>query len=542
MRIRFDDVLLIDGTGADPVLGSLLAADGLIAAVLPGGAGGADLPADTVIDGHGLALCPGFIDTHSHSDLVILANPMVWPKLRQGVTTELFGQDGISMAPLPPSHVGAWRKNLAGLEGVCGDIPWDHRDTAGYLALLEERGVGVNAGYLVPHGNVRMEAMGLDARPATDAELEAMCGVLARELEAGGMGLSTGLIYPPCTYADGREMAALCRVAAEHGAPLVIHQRSEADDVLGSMREVLAWGRETGVHVHFSHFKLCGVYNADKFGAMLGLLDAARAEGLDVTFDQYPYVAGSTMLSAILPPWAHAGGTDALLARLRDPAAREKILRDVQTFPCDWDNFVAFAGLDGIFVTAVQSAANGDAIGKSLVELGAMRGTTPLEAALDIIEQEENGVSMVDFYGMEEHVEGFMARPEMNVCTDGLMFGKPHPRAYGAFARVLGLYARERGVLSLQEAVRKMTSQPARVFGIDRRGELRVGHHADLVLFDPARVRDVGDYTDPCRHPEGIELVMVNGVTAYGSARALGNERLAAAPSGAVLRRGRAGA
>lgn len=534
MRIRFDDALIFDGTGAAALHGMALVDGGQIAAVVPAGA---EAPAaDRVLDARGLALCPGFIDTHSHSDLVVLESPMLWPKLRQGVTTEIYGQDGISMAPLPRAYVGPWRRNLAGLEGISESIPWDHETTDGYLRLIEERGAGVNAGYLVPHGNVRMEAMGLEARTATDRELDAMCAILQRELDAGGLGLSTGLIYPPCTYSDTRELTALCAVAARYGRPLVIHQRSEADDILASMQEVLDIGRESGVHVHFSHFKLCGVYNEDKFEPMLGLLDRAHAEGLRVTFDQYPYVAGSTMLSAILPPWAHAGGTDTLLERLRDPGQRRRIVEDIGDTPSAWDNFVAFATIDGIFVTSVQTPANADAVGKSLRELAEMRGVPPLEAALDIILQEENGVSMVDFYGQEHHVERLLARPEMNVCTDGLMHGTPHPRTYGAFPRVLGKYVRQRGLMPLEEAVRKMTLQPAETFGIPGRGALRAGFHADLVLFDPSTVLDRGTYTDPRRHPDGIELVMVNGDIAYGSARVLGKEFLAEKPSGTVIR------
>lgn len=533
MRIFLDNALLIDGTGAALRSGGLLLDGQHIAALT---APGQRPEADHTADLDGLALCPGFIDTHSHTDLAILDAPMPWPKLRQGVTTEIFGQDGIAMAPLPAEHVGPWRRNLAGLEGVSDSIAWDHRDTAGYLRLLEERGVGVNVCALAPHGNVRMEAMGLGPETASPAQLERMCAVLERELEAGAFGLSTGLIYPPCTYADRRELTALCAVAARFGRPLVIHQRSEADAVLESMAEVLAVGRDSGVHVHFSHFKICGRNNADKFPKMLELLDQAREEGLRVTFDQYPYVAGSTMLSAILPPWAHAGGTDALLGRLRDPEARRRMLDDIATVPSAWDNFVDFASVDGIFVTNVQTPANAAAIGKSLVELGAMRGVAPLEAALDLILEEANGVSMVDFYGLEEHVEGFLARPEMNVCTDGLMHGKPHPRTYGAFARVLGKYSRERGILSLEEAVRKMTGQPARTFALPRRGLLREGYFADLVAFDPATVRDTGDYTDPCRHPTGIELVMVNGAVAHAGPRLDALPHWSGRPAGHVLR------
>lgn len=535
MRTFLDNALLVDGTGDAPRPGGLLVEDGRILALTRPGEAAA---ADRKVDLGGLALCPGFIDTHSHSDLAILDDPMPLAKLRQGVTTEIFGQDGISMAPLPLEFVGPWRRNLAGLEGVSDSIAWDHETTEGYLDLLEERGVGVNVCYLAPHGNVRMEAMGLGRDAADEAALERLCGVLRRELEAGAFGMSTGLIYPPCTYADARELTALCAVAAGFGRPLVIHQRSEADAVLESMAEVLDAGRESGVHVHFSHFKVCGRNNADKFPRMLEMLDAARAEGIEVTFDQYPYVAGSTMLSAILPPWAHAGGTDALLARLRDTEARRRILDDIADVPSSWDNFVDFASVEGIFVTNVLSEANRDAIGKSLVELGAMRGVPPLVAALDIILEESNGVSMVDFYGLPEHVEGFLARPEMNVCTDGLMHGKPHPRTYGAFPRVLGKYARERGILTLEEAVRKMTGRPAETFSITGRGLLREGFCADLVAFDPAVVRDVGDYTDPCRHPVGIELVMVNGAVAHAGEALAAVLPPTAAPSGRVLRAG----
>ena len=536
MRMHLDNALLVDGTGDAPRRGGLVIEDGRIAALTgPGEAA----RGDATVDLGGLALCPGFIDTHSHTDLAILDDPMPWPKLRQGVTTEIFGQDGISMAPLPAEHVGPWRRNLAGLEGVSESIGWDYATTDGYLDLLEERGVGVNVCYLAPHGNVRMEAMGLGQEVAGAAQLERMADVLRRELDAGAFGLSTGLIYPPCTYADRRELTTLCAVAAEYGRPLVIHQRSEADGVLESMAEVLDVARDSGVHVHFSHFKLCGKNNADKFPQMLRLLDEARAEGLDISFDQYPYVAGSTMLSAILPPWTHAGGTDALLERLAAPAERARILADIADVPSAWDNFVDFASVEGIFVTNVQTDANRDAIGKSLVELGEMRGKEPLVAALDIILEEANGVSMVDFYGLEEHVEALIARPEMNVCTDGLMHGKPHPRTYGAFARVLGKYSRERGLVPLEQAVYKMTGKPAATFAIPERGLLREGYHADLVAFDPALVRDTGDYTDPCRHPRGIELVMVNGRTAHAGealARALPPS---SAPAGRVLRAAR---
>lgn len=534
MRIRLQNSLLFDGTGAPAIPGAeiLIEEDRIIAV---GKIDIAPTASEVVIDLDGLAVCPGFIDTHSHSDLAILDDPMIEPKMRQGITTEFFGQDGISMAPLPHEYISRWRKNIAGLEGTSDSISWEYTDTKGYLNLLESSGVGVNACYLIPHGNVRMEAMGLGENQASESELAAMCDILQRELDAGGFGLSTGLIYPPCTYADNKELSALCRVAARNNVPLVIHQRSEADLIIESMQEVIDIGRETGVHVHFSHFKLCGKYNSDKVPLMLELLDEAKNRGINVSFDQYPYVAGSTMLSAILPPWAHAGGTEELLKRLADPTTRQKILNDINTTQCTWDNFVNFAGLDGISVTNVQTDKNRHTIGMTLIDLGKEKGTDPLTAALDLILEEENGVSMVDFYGLEDHVRQFMIRPEMNVCTDGLMHGTPHPRTFGAFPRVLGKYCREEGLMPMEEAIRKMTSQPATVFGITGRGTIAPDYLADIVVFDPETVRDVATFTAPRQHPDGIKLVMVNGQASYGdSDLSIEQKEL---PSGRVIRR-----
>lgn len=508
-RTLFVNALLVDGRGSPARPGTLLADNGVIAGldVSHEDAGSAA----RIVDLDGAALCPGFIDTHSHSDLVLLLDPHVPAKLRQGVTTEILGQDGIAMAPLPEAYVGPWRKNLAGLDGDSDEIGWDWETMDGYLSLLAEQGIGPNAGCLVPHGNARMEAMGLDARAASEAQVKAMTGILEREFDAGALGFSTGLIYIPCAYADRRELSALCAVAARRKKPLVIHQRSEADDILASMEEVLSLGRETGVHVHFSHFKLCGKNNAAKFAPLLALLDAAHAEGIAVSFDQYPYTAGSTMLSVILPPWAHDGGTDRLLARLADPGERARMRRDIASGLPGWDNFVDFAGTDGIFVTSVRTAGNAWTVGKNLDQIGEALGADPLDAAMDILLAEQNAVGMVDFYGIEEHVEALMQRPEMNVCTDGLLHGTPHPRAFGAFARVLGHYVRERRVLSLEEAVRKMTGKAAEVFGLSDRGVLEPGRKADLVAFDPEAVADTATYTAPRSHPSGIRLVCVNG-------------------------------
>lgn len=529
MSILFKNGTIVDGTGAPAFTGSVAVKDGKIVRVGQCEESGFD----RVIDAAGLVIAPGFIDSHSHSDLKILVEPFVEAKIRQGITTELFGQDGISLAPLPKQFIGPWRKNLAGLEGDSDAIDWGFETTDGYLRLLEKTGVGPNVSYLVPHGNIRMEAMGLDNRLATAEELERMRVITRREMEAGAFGLSTGLIYIPCAYSDTAELVELCKVIAEYDGVFAVHQRSEADTILESMEEIIHIGRESRVRIHFSHFKVCGKNNWDKIDRVIELLEQAQAEGQRVSFDQYPYVAGSTMLGVILPPWAHAGGTDQLLQRLQDPLARQKMVFDMENGLPGWDNFVEFAGLDQIYVTSVKTTANQDLIGKNLIEIGRMRGKSPFDATFDLLHDEENAVGMVDFYGTEEHIIRFLQRPEQNVCTDGLLGGKPHPRVFGAFPRILGKYVRQERVLSLEAAIHKMTGKTAAVLGLKDRGLVIESYCADLVLFDPETIIDRGTFIDPLQYPEGIAYVLINGsiVLEQGQPR----------PSlaGLVLRRGR---
>lgn len=527
MRTIIQNGSIVDGSGQPRYKSDLVIEDEHIAFIGTGHGG----TFDCVIDAEGLIVAPGFIDTHSHSDLEVMVNPYVEAKIRQGVTTELLGQDGISMAPLPKRYISPWRKNLAGLDGDSDELGWDYETTGDYLKALEEKGVGLNESYLVPHGNVRMEAMGLENRKPSPEQLERMRAIVRREMEAGAFGLSTGLIYMPCAYAETAELIELCKVVAEYDGAFVVHQRSEADSILTSMEEVIEIGRRSGVKIHFSHFKICGRKNWDRIDQMLGLLDKAKAEGIRTSFDQYPYIAGSTMLSAILPPWAHDGGTDNLMARLRNRELRERMIHDIECGIPGWDNFVDFAGLDKIFVTSVKTEGNHDLVGKNLVEIGSIRGEPALEAAFDLLLAEENAVGMVDFYGNEEHVARFLTRPEQNVCTDGLLGGRPHPRVFGSFPRVLGKYVREEQALTLEDAVRKMTQKPAEVFGFERRGLLKAGYFADIVVFNAETIIDKGTFVDPIQFPEGIKHVLVNGQVV------LSDGRYVREPAGKVLRK-----
>lgn len=534
MKILIKNAMIADGSKAPLYKGQIIIEDKKIQEIIQG-----ELTSELVsskdfgeiIDANGLVAAPGFIDTHSHSDLKVLTEPLVLPKVMQGITTEVLGQDGISMAPLPKKYIDTWRKNLAGLDGESDSINWEYETTENYLKMIEEAHPGINESYLVPHGNVRMEAMGLMDRAPSKDEIEKMCEITRREMKAGCLGLSSGLIYTPCAYSETSEIIELCKVVAEYDGVFVVHQRSEADTILPSMEEIIEVGRKSGVRIHYSHFKVCGKENWDKLDDMLLLLDKAREEGIQVSLDQYPYVAGSTMLGIILPPWAHDGGTDELIKRLSDLALRERMKKDIKDGIPGWDNFINFAGVEGIFITSTATDKNKELIGKSLKEIGELKGKDPLDAAFDLLAEEKNAVGMVDFYGTEEAVIRILKREEMNACTDGLLSGKPHPRVYGSFPRILGKYVREEKALSLEEAVFKMTYKAAQAMNIKDRGLIKADYYADITIFDPEKVIDKGTFTDPVQYPGGICYVLVNGQVAVRDGDHTGTQ------AGQVLRR-----
>ncbi len=498
--------LLIDGTGNSSVKTDL----GIIGDKIVSIGNLQDSSGETIIDARGKAVAPGFIDTHSHSSMPLLNDSYLSPKIHQGITTELVAQDGMGPAPVNEETLSPWKKAMRGLEGDC-DVEWTWRSVADYLELIEGLELSSNIAYLAPHGNVRMVSMGLENRKPSKEEMKLMQESLAKAMDEGAFGMSTGMIYPPCCYADIEEFIELGKVLNEKGGVFVTHQRSEADYILDSMDEIITIGKESGCRVHFSHFKVGGKKNWDKFPAVMEKLDKAKEDGTIVSLDQYPYVAGSTMMSVILPPWVHDGGTDKLLERLKDKDLREKMKQDIATGIQGWDNFVDFAGLEGIFVTFVGTEKNQDVVGKSLIEVGEIRRKDPLDAIFDVILEEENIVGLVDFYGTEEHVKMIMSRPEHNVCTDGIPGSKPHPRLYGAFPRVLGKYVREEKLFSLETAIHKMTGKPAQTIGLTDRGYLKEGLAADIVVFDPDSVIDKGDYINPSQYPLGIDYVLVNG-------------------------------
>jgi len=457
-----------------------------------------------IIDAGGLVTAPGFIDTHSHSDLNLIAEPEAKQKTMQGITTEVVGQDGLGEAPISDETLDDWRRYLAGLNGD-PEIEWSWREFGEYLDALEKSETSTNVAALVGHGNLRLLAMGMENRAPTLTELATMKRLLEESMAAGGFGLSTGLIYPPCVYADTVELTELCTVAASHGGIFVVHMRSEGRGLFDSINEVAKIGRDAGIPVHVSHFKVSGSDSWGKAGEAIALVDAHRRDGVEFTVDQYPYIAGSTFLSSLLPISAHEGGAERMLERLRDPSEREQIRELIsESRGLNW-------GWHNILVTSVNTEKNKPHEGLNLKEIAERRGEDPVEALFNVIMEEENAVTMVSFNMSEEDVRTIMKSSFQMVCTDGIITrGKPHPRVYGSFPRVLGRYVKE-GIISLEDAIRKMTSLPAQTLGIRDRGLLKPGMQADITIFDPDKVIDKGTYQDPIQFPEGIEYVIVNG-------------------------------
>lgn len=496
---------VVDGTGLPRFSADVGVENGRIAAI------GKDLSGRESLDCSGHVVAPGFIDCHSHSDIRVLAEPTLPMKLHQGITLEVLGQDGISVAPVREEERAAWRQKLAGLLGDFG-VEWDWSSVADYLGRLQAARPALDLAYLAPHGALRQYVVGGEDRRVTTTELESMRVLLRSALEQGARGMSTGLIYPPCCYADTDELISLGRVLAEAERPLVVHMRSESDRIQEAIREMVRVSGESGCNVHISHLKVAGKENWDKAGAVLTLIAQAHGRGLRFTADLYPYAAGSTLLGAILPPSAHAGGDEATLVRLRDPDQRMLLRRAIaDTGPADWDNFWKWSGPEGIVIADIPSGRHPEWVGQNLAEIARMAGKDPLETAFDLLEEERFGVAMVSFSQDEGVMEHFLAQPFVNACTDGLLGGRPHPRAYGTYPRILGRYVREKKLITLEEAVRKMTSQAAAAFGLSDVGLVQEGFRANLVVFDPEKVADRATFEDPVQFPVGIRDVLVGG-------------------------------
>jgi N-acyl-D-amino-acid deacylase len=508
LDLKIEGATVIDGTGSVGGRADVGVREEVIAAV-------GDLgreAAGRVINAAGRTLAPGFIDMHSHSDFRLGLNPRAESKIRQGVTTEVVGNCGFSPAPVSPQFRHEFRGFALYLpKGVEYDFP-----TVGdYLRALDGEGMAVNVVPLVGHGSLRVATMGFARRPPTAPELGRMQRLLADGIEDGAWGMSTGLIYAPGSFATTEEIVDLARVAARHRGFYATHIRGEGATLLDAVREAIRVGRDADLPVQISHVKASGRPNWGKVADALALIDAAAAEGLDVLADVYPYTASSTSLRTLLPDWALEGGIDAMIARLADPDTRARIREHLEA-PTG-QSLIERLGWDNVMIA--WCAQRKDAEGRRVAEIAAARGMAPFDAACELLVDELGKAAVILFQLDEADVRRALTHPRVMIGSDGsalapygeLGAGKPHPRSYGTFPRVLGEYAREQRVLTLAQAVHKMTGMPARRLGLRDRGVIRVGAKADLVVFDPRRVADQATYQDPHRYPTGIDHVVVNG-------------------------------
>lgn len=488
------------------------------------------------IDAAGRYVTPGFIDIHTHSDATVLLAPRMESKVMQGVTLEVTGNCGESAAPLRGEAVGDMARSIARE----GELPCDWRDLGGYLAKVEAKGISTNYATLVGHGTLRAGILGYAMRRPSPPEMEQMKALLRQSLEEGAFGFSTGLIYPPSAYGDIDELSELSSVMRSTGGYYCSHIRNEGAKLLEAVGEALAIGRRAGVAVQLSHHKASGRGNWGLVKRSLAMIEEARGRGLDVTADQYPYIASSTGLGTVLPDWAHEGGSEALVLRLRDGAVRDRLRAEIAASRPGWENPAVNNRWESIVISGCRSDPSVE--GMNVLAIAEKAGEDPLDTAFRLLVDNEGSVQVVMFSMCEEDVATVMRSPFVCVGSDstarapsGPMSGsKPHPRCYGTFPRVLGRYVRELGVIGWEEAVRKMTGLSAARLGLSNRGLLSEGAFADIVVFDPARIRDTATFTDPHRFPEGIDMVMVNGTVAAEAGVHTG------AMAGRVLRRGRA--
>lgn len=503
---------VIDGTGGPARDGAVAITGGRIVEVLDAaGAQASTARATRVIDARGRVLAPGFIDMHSHSDMPLVTDGNAQSKIRQGVTTEVIGESG-SIAPQAASSERQ---------------PWT--DFAGYFGLLEKQGIAVNLLSYVGLGTVRELVIGGDDRPPTADELARMQGIVSAAMSQGAAGVSTGLIYPPNAYATLDELVALSTPAAAVGGRYASHLRHDGKRLREGIEEAVAVGERARLPVHVFHVKVTGQRNFGRMKEVVEIVEAARARGVRVTADVYPYVASSTSLTATLPQWVMDGGADALVKRLSDRATRARVKRDMEDPNAAWDNRYQSAGTwANVQLAAIgrqrgiaspTENANARYEGMRVADAAKAAGKDPFEFVFDLLRDTRGSVSCVYFIMSEDDVTLAMRQPWVAIGSDGsalavdgpLRTGVPHPRNFGTFPRVLGKYVRDENVITLEEAVRKMTSLPAATLNLPDRGTIAPGKWADLVIFDPATVADKATFEQPFQYPVGIDTVIVNG-------------------------------
>lgn len=498
---------IVDGQNHEPYDGDIaIEGDRIV------GIGKIDGSAKRVIDAKGKFVTPGFIDIHCHSDAIVFhpeKNPL---RLRQGFTTEVIGNCGISAAPVNPERLELLRKYC---NPYYSNVPlsYDWVSYKQYLDQLEAHGPLLNTVGLVGHGSLRIAVSGFEARPLTPEEMEKMEELLRESLQEGAFGLSSGLIYPPGVFADQEEILRMAKIVWEEGGMYSSHMRSESDQLVEAVSETIQIARETGVNMEISHHKAQGVKNKGKTVKTLELIRQANEKGIPVNCDVYPYAAASTQFSAVLPPWALEGGVDQLISRLSDPEIRQRIIADIKNETPEYESFFQYAGSwDRILINECSVK---EYQGKTVWQIAEEQGEDPSEMALDIIKNSGNNVMMIAFTMDEEDITRVLQDPYSIICTDGFPgLGPYHPRYTSAFVRVLEKYVKQTHLLSLPLAIHKMTEMPACKLGLTDRGVLLEQRKADILMIDMDRIHDNGDYTNYNAPADGIDWVIINGQVA----------------------------
>jgi len=471
--------------------------------------------AKVVIDAKGMAVVPGFINMLSWSTESLIEDGRSQSEIREGVTTEIMGE-GFSMGPLNDRI----KERMSHDQGdIKYEIKWN--TLAEYLRYLEQRGVSCNVASFIGATTIREHVIGLEDKQPTPEQLEQMRQLVRQEMEAGALGIGTSLIYPPAFYAKTEELIELCKVASKYQGKYISHMRSEGNRLLEAIDELLRISKEANIPAEIYHIKAAGQPNWGKADAMLAKIEDARKAGLKITADMYTYTAAGTGLDACLPPWTEDGGYPALFKRLRDPATRKKIAEEVRTPSDKWENLYLAAGSpDKILLNGFKSEKLKPLTGKTLAEVAKMRAKDPIETAMDLISEDESRIDSIYFLMSEENVKKEIAKPWVSFGSDeasqtpegNFLKSNCHPRAYGNFARVLGKYVREEKVLTLSDAIRKLSGQPATNLGLDHRGFVKEGMFADVVVFDPATIGDRATFEKPHQYAVGVKHVFVNGV------------------------------
>ncbi|HEX9691439.1 MAG TPA: D-aminoacylase [Gemmatimonadales bacterium] len=500
---------IYDGSGSVPAVGDVAVAGDTVAAV-----GGTIAGRGRVeVDATGMAVSPGFINMLSWATETLIEDGRSQGDIRQGVTLEVFGE-GWSEGPLTDSMRA---DVIRGQGDLKFDVPW--RTLNEYLEYLVGRGIAPNVASFVGATTLRIHEVGYEDRTPTSEELERMRALVRQAMEDGALGVGSSLIYAPAFYASTDELIALTQVAAEYGGMYISHMRSEGNRLLQAVDELITIARAAGTRAEIYHLKAAGRSNWDKLDAVIARIEAARAEGLGITADMYTYTAGSTGLDAAMPPWVQEGGYDAWSERLRDPAVRARVKREMATPTDEWENLYLAAGPEQTLLVGFRNDSLKPLTGKTLAEVATMRGMSPEETAMDLVVEDGSRVQVVYFLMSEENVARQIAIPWVSFGSDAgsmapegnFLKSSTHPRAYGNFARLLGRYVRDEQVIPLEEAIRKLTSQPADNLRIRNRGRLRPGYFADVVVFDPTRIQDHATFEQPHQYATGVVHVFVNG-------------------------------